>query len=471
MSQFAVNKKGLRCFISVVILVFWALFAFIMLENLDRSMVTPKYIRRKPAEHFFFDLLTGFDPAVPQTEYYPSSRVKSSSSFLGVIDRVLLSQYLVKRFAYKSFLQIGCHSERVYMLLPDSMSVRDCIDKEHGTLRMRPNEFFAGNLSKFGVILLEDEEMKGITPSEVYAIAEASLLALEEGGILVLTDTNPFGRSEWDGGTNLPIPLSHSAVTSSSQSGLWTLVASLRQRDVLEMVTLDADGGLTLVRLKQQQQSGLTLSLSLTPPVKPQPVVTVAVAVDSSKTGSVPVPGLGLGLGVSGVTEIQTTPVLKDMSSNITEVARVLRLMSFEEVHNWLAPTGNVDAATAFGGEKAIHQWHDLRLKRLACSSLIPGKRSTSTSTSTITKNNLGDLLVTGKANLKARVQLALLLLQQSRLVDAVTLLGELQGLSPSWNRWVWSELSSTTAQVFDGQSQPQPPSESPQILKNSKLL
>jgi len=49
-----------------------------------------------------------------------------------------------------------------------------------------------------------------------------------------------------------------------------------------------------------------------------------------------------------------------------------LRLMSFDEVHDWLAPTGHVDAYTAFGGEKAFESWRSMRRDRLQCYHHLP---------------------------------------------------------------------------------------------------
>ena len=91
---------------------------------------------RKVEKHFFFELLPSFD--VDETGHravVPSlsaSAPGGASLFTGIMDRVLFTRYLVERFAFSSFLQLGCagsSSSHVYQLLPDTaVPTRVCVD-------------------------------------------------------------------------------------------------------------------------------------------------------------------------------------------------------------------------------------------------------------------------------------------------------------------------------------------------------
>mmetsp|Transcript_21453 Transcript_21453/g.21577 ORF Transcript_21453/g.21577 Transcript_21453/m.21577 type:complete len:313 (+) Transcript_21453:145-1083(+) len=246
------SPKGLRCFMYVIVLAFWALFAFVLLEKLDRSM-TRTVVRRKPAEHFFFDILSGFDPPISLTAYSHMPRTESTTAFLGIMDRYLLSQYLVRRFAYSSFLEIGCPRVSIGELLPESVTIRDCVPHSKAI------EFFNSNTSKYGVIILEGQLLTGsystshshtlsdssssssLSSSQLETLLQKALLYLEEGGTLILTNTNPPLLS-------LSSHSQEHSHTHLESGGLWSVAVLLHDRIATEVATLDCDGGLTLVK-------------------------------------------------------------------------------------------------------------------------------------------------------------------------------------------------------------------------------
>ena len=91
---------------------------------------------RKVEKHFFFELLPSFDldesghrgPPTAAGGTVPSAL--GPSLFAGIMDRVLFTRYLVERFAFASFVQLGCAgSSHVYQLLPDTaVPTRLCVD-------------------------------------------------------------------------------------------------------------------------------------------------------------------------------------------------------------------------------------------------------------------------------------------------------------------------------------------------------
>lgn len=343
-------------------------------------------MRRKPAEHFFFDLLPLFDPLGPYTYYETLPRIKQLSAFQGIADRILLSQYLTKRFAYSSFIQIGCEIEQVYSFLPETVTDRRCLDTASN-----PLNFFKTNQSKFGLILIDSGVMQ-IGSDVARDLADAALTSLDEDGILLLVNTNP-------------------AFKADLSKSLWGVAILLGDREDLEMATLDADGGISLIR---PRLGGKT---SKKEPAKGQE-------------------------GDSAVT--MAPPALTAPSPALTAAEREvqLHLMSLEELHEWLAPTGNVDAVTAFGGEQAVTLWRDQRLQREKCAA----KTQTDTSDAV---QCFTELVSSGKASLSTRAHLALLHLQRGHVVEAVPVLGDLQRLSPAWNERLWRSMSGDLQRKF----------------------
>ena len=249
------------------------------------------------------------------------------SLFQNIIDRVLFSQYLVKRFAYGSFLQVGgCNFDKIYSLLPESMPIRTCLSYNHVSSKTQqavsPFEYLSKSTTKYGVILIEPEK----DTEDPKLIVDAALVALEDGGTIILVNTNPTSVTHKTNQVQGPY--------------LWDIAVYLRSRAGLDVATLDADGGITIVR----RSNGVSI---------PASSGTVPSALNPIE-GSTPQP-----------------PVRWTDHQARVEKESILRLMSFEEIHDWLAPTGHVDAVTAFGGEKAVELWLDMRKKRLECSKYL----------------------------------------------------------------------------------------------------
>eukprot|EP00596_Hydrurales_sp_CCMP1899_P009228 CAMPEP_0119040526 /NCGR_PEP_ID=MMETSP1177-20130426/10475_1 /TAXON_ID=2985 /ORGANISM="Ochromonas sp, Strain CCMP1899" /LENGTH=177 /DNA_ID=CAMNT_0007005655 /DNA_START=931 /DNA_END=1461 /DNA_ORIENTATION=- len=107
---------------------------------------------------------------------------------------------------------------------------------------------------------------------------------------------------------------------------------------------------------------------------------------------------------------------------------KILNLMRFEDIHEWLAPTGNVDAITAFGGDKAFTVFRESEQYEKRCSRLAVDVTQQDQSLRCLQQASAA-----GRLSLRARWQFSLLLIQRSRMVEAVTALGELASLNPMW--------------------------------------
>jgi hypothetical protein len=123
---------------------------------------------------------------------------------------------------------------------------------------------------------------------------------------------------------------------------------------------------------------------------------------------------------------------------------KILNLMRFEDIHEWLAPTGNVDAITAFGGDKAFTVFRESEQYEKRCSRLAVDVTQQDQSLRCLQQAS-----AVGRLSLRARWQFSLLLIQRSRMVEAVTALGELASLNPMWYKWMLAQLSSQLAETL----------------------
>ena len=120
------NRTQTRPFTCLIlacsILMFLSNFSSLFWQSRDHSVQM-----RKVDKHFFFDLLPSFDVdiASKRTKNYTYSSPSISggtSMFADIMDRVLLTRYLVDRFAYTSFIQFGCQMSHVYQVLNNAFS-------------------------------------------------------------------------------------------------------------------------------------------------------------------------------------------------------------------------------------------------------------------------------------------------------------------------------------------------------------
>ena len=389
------------------------------------------------------------------------------SEFSDIVDRALLVRYLTERFAYTSFLQISCRTQRTYQLLEESKIVNKlCVDAKGGGTHTtdpikfisdmvisRTNAALASSSSRSGglrngvggsgsgssgsqsasqddrrydVILVESKHlMLSIT------IMDSLLELLADGGVLILTDTTTFQSS-------------------------WREVYLLRQRDNFDCATLDVDNGITIVA-KRHNRTPLDLS-------RAGSSFGASIAGNSSSSSSssssseFSVGATNAGGMLQGTNPSDNVPAvaggeassdsLFHFSGNpkalsferfTAKMEHILNLVTFEDLHKWLAPTGNVDLLTAFGGRRGLDVYRESIEYRERCTALLAASHGTAIDKSISCFN---EALTSGRLSLMGRWQLALLLMNKDKLVDAVTMLGELQGISPAFHKWIITETS-----------------------------
>lgn len=182
-------------------------------------------------KHFFFDLLPSFDLPLSDREMYLQSQNIAHSQFSDIIDRVLLSRYLVDRFAYTSFIQFGCNQEQsIYQLLPDtSMKSRVCVDKKDGTVKSTPSAYLNSSYAhnrQFDLVVAGADKLST-------DLLNSYLNMLSDGGSMLLTGSNNYVSG----------PNKTKEIHEKDLINLRCIIA-VRGRQDLDLATLDADRGM-----------------------------------------------------------------------------------------------------------------------------------------------------------------------------------------------------------------------------------
>ena len=229
----AVLKAG--SYILVIILLVSSLLIFLSfmsdVMNKDNYGMERSWKRMRTVDkHFFFDLLPSFDlPVVNHNEYQPSEYIEHSQ-FTSIIDRVLLSRYLVDRFAYRSFIQFGCRPDRsIYQLLPDTtVKIRICVDRKDGTVRMSPSAYMNSSYAQNHRFDLVVADIENISEN----LLESYMNILSDGGTIVLTGSN-----------NFKLDSNKTKEITAAEAALLHQIIMIRGRQDLDLATLDADTG------------------------------------------------------------------------------------------------------------------------------------------------------------------------------------------------------------------------------------
>lgn len=209
--------------ISVIVLILLCVMPEVMNKN-NYGMHRSWKKMRRVENHFFFDLLPSFD--LHRGVYRPSESIQHSQ-FSDIIDRLLLSRYLVDRFAYTHFIQFGCKHRNIYQLLPETtMKIRLCADKEE-------EKYLSSNHAqkyRFDLIVADAQPITN-------SILESYLTILNEGGAILLTGSNlfDFQRNE-------------TKVLSFDDAAMVGQIMAVRGRYDLDLATLDADSGTKSMR-------------------------------------------------------------------------------------------------------------------------------------------------------------------------------------------------------------------------------
>jgi hypothetical protein len=324
--------------LTICVLIFSYIILGINLTNMSNPLQRKQ--ARKVDKHFFFEMLPSFDHTFRSRGYEPSKTL-AASQFSSVADRILISRYLSERFAYSSFVQLGCQKERVYQHLSENlMSTRLCVDEEVGTVLMTPQRFLNSTVvasRRFDMIMIEPKYL-------TVALADDALSHLTDGGVLIITDMNPIG-------TTIRVP--------SKECSKVDVLLALRRRLDVDIATVDVDGGISIVYARRNSA-----------------MLDLSTEVTEQYVGSLSEKNME-NVNKASSQEPSTTRDPKQASSAVPSEASqqashhndvMLNLMRFEDLHDWLAATGNVDAITAFGGDAALTAFREAERYQQRCS-------------------------------------------------------------------------------------------------------
>jgi len=151
------------------------------------------------------------------------------------MSRIQLLNFLIQKYKYKSYLEIGCFYNECFKQIHCSKKIG--VDPERGgTHRMTSDQFFAQNKDNFDIVFID-----GLHWSEqVYRDITNSLKFLSPRGTIVLHDCNPPDEPH----ATYPQP-----PTQQSWNGdVWKAIVHFRQDPNLDIVVGDFDWGCGIIR-------------------------------------------------------------------------------------------------------------------------------------------------------------------------------------------------------------------------------
>jgi hypothetical protein len=153
-----------------------------------------------------------------------------------VSDRSSLINYCIERFAYEKYLEIGCHENETFdqIRIPYKVGIDPV---KGGTIRLTSDEFFRLSDDTFDIVFID-----GLHYCEqVYKDVRSSLLRLRKNGLIILHDCSPQQE----------IHQLRDPVVYTWHGDVWKAFTLFRQDPNLDCVVGDFDGGLGLIRPRE----------------------------------------------------------------------------------------------------------------------------------------------------------------------------------------------------------------------------
>lgn len=184
----------------------------------------PKLINYETCLEVMDEISYGMFGVAYYTPSMPSRTFEDSTTSRGDVVK-----YLLEMFNYETYLEIGCDQDQVFSKMRTLAKVAIGVDVfQGGTLRMTSDDFFASNTQQFDLIFIDgDHDARQAIKDTVNA-----LQALAPGGTIAMHDCNPRFETR----------------KIADNGDVWKVVAYLRTRDDVEVVTIDIDHGVTIVR-------------------------------------------------------------------------------------------------------------------------------------------------------------------------------------------------------------------------------
>ena len=159
-----------------------------------------------------------------------------------------LVEYLINKYGYSDYLEIGCDQDQLFSKIKIQNKVG--VDPSSGgNVRKTSDEFFKENENKFDIVFIDGLH----TYEQVKKDILNSLKCLKENGIILVHDC-------------MPDSLSKQAVPRYKMKwngDVWKAIVDLRQREDLEIYTCEIDEGIGIITKRKN-----TSILKLDKPVK-----------------------------------------------------------------------------------------------------------------------------------------------------------------------------------------------------------
>jgi len=149
-----------------------------------------------------------------------------------------LIQYIIDKYNYSTYLEIGCDKDQSFAKIRINKKIG--VDPiSGGTIRDTSNNFFNHNKEKFDIIFID-----GLHHYEqVIVDIDNSLKILNNNGHILIHDC-------------LPRTIAHQAIPryrGSWNGDVWKSIVELRTRDDLEVFTCEIDFGVGIIRKKNNR--------------------------------------------------------------------------------------------------------------------------------------------------------------------------------------------------------------------------
>ena len=146
-----------------------------------------------------------------------------------------LIQYIIDKYNFKNYLEIGCDKNQSFSRIRIKNKVG--VDPiSGGTIRSTSNDFFQNNNNKFDLIFIDGLHHY----KQVLIDIKKSLEILNDNGFILVHDC-------------LPISIAHQAVPRYRgywNGDVWKSIVELRTKNNLDIITCQIDFGVSIIRKK-----------------------------------------------------------------------------------------------------------------------------------------------------------------------------------------------------------------------------
>jgi hypothetical protein len=162
-----------------------------------------------------------------------------------MVSRGVILSMVSEKYGHQTYLEIGTDRDDIFSEARKRFKVAVGVDPlSGGTLRMTSNEFFTTNTQYFDMIFVDGLH----EANQVYADVMNALRWLSPGGTVLMHDCNPHGILSNRAAYPLPPNVRY------WNGDTWKAVVALRLLDYIDIVVVDADHGVAVIRKRPNSE-------------------------------------------------------------------------------------------------------------------------------------------------------------------------------------------------------------------------